>query len=61
MTQTMIASHPSPTCPCHDCIVEFVKDYENGEEIFYSNSEYYNDEYTGPFGSMGYSRYDDWN
>ena len=58
MTTQKIAQHPSPSCRCHDCIVEFVKDWEDDYAIEYSRDEYYNDEYNGPWGTYNYS---DWN
>lgn len=52
MTTQRFIQCPSPSCTCDSCITEYVKDYEDGEPIYYS------DEYTGPFESNGYSRYD---
>lgn len=52
MTNTAYAPCPSPSCTCDSCITEYVKDYENGEPI------YYPDEYIGAWGTYSYG---DWN
>lgn len=47
MTNQM-TQHPSPACPCPDCTTEYVKDWEDGEPIYYA------DEYIGAFGTYSY-------